>query len=188
MASFQTLSTFIDTAVRSRKYPEATGIALKVALKLFENELNEEERGSLEVFKSHFEQIYRSVCQKNSTRFNMGTLATYRSRITRVLQDYDKYGVDPTKMANWNPKIRVVRKKPNLTQTITVNENSDEKGENEEKPLFISDSVNKYSFMDSGNGWQLSIKSKSPLTLSMKIALIEVFKNFEVTEEKDEQQ
>lgn len=186
MASFQSLSAFIDTAVRSRKYPEGTGAALKVALKLFENELTEEESGSLDVFQNNLDQIYRSVCQKNSNRFSMGSLATYKSRIIRVLQDYGKYGVDPTKMTNWNPKVRAIRKKSNQGQPQNTTPDIDKQEGVEKEYQAVGDPVNKYTFIDSGNGWQLSVKSKNPLTLSMKRALIDVFESFEAASTKDE--
>lgn len=181
MAQFQALSTFIDSAVRSRKYPEGTGVALKVALNLFESELNEEERESLDVFKGNFDQIYRSVCQKNSTRFSMGSLATYKSRIQRVLQDYDKYGIDPTKMANWSPKARAVRRK---SSSVKLENNTPAANQNmpEIDTTPTIDTANQFSFIDSGDGWQLTVKSKRPLTLAVKRKLIDVFESFEAEE------
>lgn len=111
MEKFTDLYQFIDRAIRSRKYPQNTGGALKSALKLFETEINDDERNSLESFKANFEQIYRSVCTKNSDRFSVASLATYRNRILKVIKDYEKYGVDPTKMVNWTPKIKASSKK-----------------------------------------------------------------------------
>lgn len=104
---------FVDRAIKSRKYPESTGAALKAALKLFEKELTPEEADSIDLFKDHLEQIYHTVYSKNSD-FSASSLATYRSRVKKVLDDYSKYGEDPTKMANWNPKWKTpsVRKSP----------------------------------------------------------------------------
>lgn len=99
------LGDFIDSAVRSRKYPENTAMGLRAALKLFEAELNDEEKASIRLFTDRLEQIYSSVCAKNQLKFSAASLATYKSRVVKVLTDYQKYGVDPTKMANWSPKV-----------------------------------------------------------------------------------
>ncbi|MEK7096319.1 MAG: hypothetical protein AAB896_03460 [Patescibacteria group bacterium] len=101
----QNLYEFIDGAVRSRKYPVNTGHSLRAALKIFELELNEEERASAEKFQENIEQIYLNVFNKNKNRFSAISLATYKSRIIKLLNDYDQYGRDPNKMVNWTPKI-----------------------------------------------------------------------------------
>ncbi len=107
MAKFQNLYDFVDRAVKSRKYPPNTAGGLKAALKLFEIDINTEERDSIEKFKFNLEQIYRSVATKNKS-VTAGSLSTYRSRVLKVLNDYEKYGVDPTKMANWSPKTKSI--------------------------------------------------------------------------------
>ena len=107
---FEVLYDFINRAVKSRKYVESNASGLRVALKLFEAELNEEELNSLDVFKKNIEQIYQNVFSKNKN-FSAGSLATYKSRILKVLADYEKYGLDATKMANWSPKIVTRTKK-----------------------------------------------------------------------------
>lgn len=114
------LRDFIDSAERSRKYPPNTAIALKNALKVFENELNEDEATNLELFKQHLDQIYHSVFEKNKNRMSVGSLATYRARVNRVLKDFDNYGSDPAKFNSWSVSIkpRTTRKKPaNSTAT-----------------------------------------------------------------------
>ncbi len=114
--NFQNLYDFIDSAVRSRKYANSYAYALKVALKLFEEELNEDEKGSISVFKERMEQIYKSVFVKNSKRFSASSLATYKSRVLRVLRDYETYGLDPTKMSGWSSstKARAQKKKEDV--------------------------------------------------------------------------
>lgn len=107
---FKELYDFIDRAVKSRKYPENTGMALKTSLKLFEAELNDEEKGSISEFSKNLNSIYQSVFAKNKN-FSASSLATYKSRVSKVLSDYEKYGIDPTKMANWSPKIITRAKK-----------------------------------------------------------------------------
>ena len=51
-----------------------------------------------------------------------GTLETYRKRVSSLLKDYERYGIDPTKMANWSRPLRnttgVKRKKPEVTKNI----------------------------------------------------------------------
>ena len=103
-----TLREFIDAAQRSRKYPENTAMALKSALRLFETELNEEEKGSVDVLKKNLERIYQAVFDKNKTKYSSGSLDTYRKRISKLLNDYMNYGTDPAKMNNWSPPIKKV--------------------------------------------------------------------------------
>lgn len=110
MQEFKVLYEFIDRAVKSRNYPENTANGLKSALRLFEEELEEEEKGSLEKVKSNINQIYRDVYNKHGDRFSSASLETYKSRILKVLGDYEKYGKDPVKMSSW-PRRVVVRNK-----------------------------------------------------------------------------
>jgi len=120
MAKFQELYDFIDHATHSRKYPTNTGHGLKAALKLFEPELKDDERNSLQKFKENFDSIYQEVFRKNKN-FSAGSLATYKYRVIKLLGDYERYGVDPTKMANWNPKVvsRGVRGSVATNKTVT---------------------------------------------------------------------
>jgi len=104
MKKFEEIYDFIDRAEKSRKYPPNTAQGLRAALRLFEAEINEEERGSLEKFTENLDQIYQMVYSKNKT-FSAGSLATYKSRILKVLSDYEKYGGDPVKMNSWSPKV-----------------------------------------------------------------------------------
>jgi hypothetical protein len=119
--NFQDLFEFIDRAVKSRKYPENTARGLKASLKLFEPVLNEEELQSLDVFEKNLDQIYHSVTLKNGKNFNASSLAVYKSRIIKIINDYKKYGLDPTKMASWTPKTitRSSRKKDSSSSPST---------------------------------------------------------------------
>lgn len=118
MKKFQELYEFIDRAVKSRKYPDNSGMAFKTALRLFEADLKEEERNSIAEFSKNIDQIYQSVASKNKN-FSASSLATYKSRISKVLTDYEKYGVDPTKMANWSVKVITRSKKvPTITNDL----------------------------------------------------------------------
>lgn len=107
----EALQDFINTAERNRKYPRATAGGRRAALKLFESELTDEERESLDTFKAHLEQIYQDVFNKNKSKMDLKSLQTYRNRLNTLILDYEKYGVDPVKMANWNRSVRRLSKK-----------------------------------------------------------------------------
>ena len=111
------LHEFIERAVKSRKYPDPTARGLKAALKLFEGVLNDDEKDSLNLFKKNIEQIYRDVSTQNGKAYNASSLAAYKSRVLKIISDFEKYGLDPTKMASWNPKVitRSPRKKNSAT-------------------------------------------------------------------------
>lgn len=102
------LLEFIDTAERNRKYPKGTAVGRRAALRLFESELNDEERESLDTFKAHFDQIYQNVFNKNKAKMAVESLLTYKNRLNALISDYEKFGIDPTKMANWNRPVRRV--------------------------------------------------------------------------------
>lgn len=110
MKNFQNLYDFIDKAVKNRKYPANTALGLKAALKLFEAEINEDERASIDKFKENLNQIYHGVSTKNKD-ITASSLATYKSRVAKIIRDYELYGVDPTKINNWSVKPIVTRQK-----------------------------------------------------------------------------
>lgn len=104
--NFSSLIDFTERAQKNRKYADNTASGFRAALKLFEAELNEDEKQSLEVFEKNFDRIYQNVCSKNEKNFNASSLETYSRRVQRVLSDYRKYGLDTSKLANWNPPVR----------------------------------------------------------------------------------
>jgi hypothetical protein len=118
MAKYKDLFDFIDRAVKSRKYPDATARTLKASLKLYEAVLNDEELNSLDKFKENFEPITANVFNKNANSFSASSLTTYKSRAQKVLADFEKYG-DPTKMNSWSPKTILRTKK-----SVSPNESS----------------------------------------------------------------
>lgn len=106
--TIQTLTDFLHTAEKNRKYPVNSIYGIKAALRLFSQELKDEEKESFDTFKDHFEQIYQSVFHKNKATVAVASLETYKRRISGLLKDYEKYGTDPTKMANWERPVRKV--------------------------------------------------------------------------------
>src|SRR3989344_5796455 len=110
MAKFSELTGFVDDAVKNRKYPPNTAFGLKAALRMFESELNEEEKKSIEKVRDNINQISQSVFQKNKSKLSASSLGVYKSRVLKVINDYEKYGTDPAKMANWIVKV-VTREK-----------------------------------------------------------------------------
>lgn len=106
--TLQSLTDFITAAEKSRKYPANTAGALKSALRLYESELTDEEKESLDTFKEHLDQISQSVFNKNKSKMSAASLETYKRRLRALLNDYERYGTDPSKMASWNrvPRIR----------------------------------------------------------------------------------
>ena len=126
--NIQDLFEFIERAEKNRKYPTATASGLKAALRLFEVELNEEEKNSVDLFKKNLEQIYHSVTVKNGKSMSSGSLVTYKSRINKIISHFEKYGIDPTKMVNWNPKVITRKQQTKKGPRNTENQNEQEPG------------------------------------------------------------
>ena len=168
MSNFQELYDFVDRAKKNRKYPEATAQSLRAALKLYDGELSEEERGSLTKLKENFEQITQSAFNKNATKFTASSLATYKSRVLKIFSDFEKYG-DPAKMNNWSPKLisRTKKKTPHPATGRGVN-NSDQDDEG-------SGSVAEPNvFSDKGNVWSLVVRSKRPVSSEIKKKIVDI--------------
>ncbi|HSX10075.1 MAG TPA: hypothetical protein VLF93_08030 [Candidatus Saccharimonadales bacterium] len=110
------LTDFIEIAKKNRKYPSGTAIGRSAALNLFAQELNEQERNSIETFKNNFDQIYQSVYNKNKSKMSIESLETYKGRINKLIKDYEEYGVDPSKLANWNRPARKVRQSASISK------------------------------------------------------------------------
>lgn len=107
------LNGFVDVALRNRKYAPNTAYGYKAALKVFDDELSLEEHESFELFKERFDQIFSSIVNKKQKDFSISSLQVYKRRVLYVLRDYEKYGVDPSKMANWIPN----RNKPHISKS-----------------------------------------------------------------------
>ena len=105
MEKFNYLYDFIDFAKANRKYPENTANNLKSALKIFEKELNPEELKSINMVADSVEEIFRSVAIANKDK-SIISLNTYKARLLKVINDYKRYGTDPSKIQKWITKTR----------------------------------------------------------------------------------
>jgi len=104
MNTFKDLYDFIDFAKGNRKYPENTANGLKSALKIFEKELNVDELNSVDLIEDNIEEIFLSTVTKNKDK-NIGSLNTYKARLLKVINDYQKYGKNPSKIQNWTVSL-----------------------------------------------------------------------------------
>jgi hypothetical protein len=100
MNTLEDLYTFIDLAKANRKYPESTANNLKSALKIFEKNLNAGEIKSLHLIETNIDGIFRTVVINNKDK-SIGSLNTYKARLIRVINDFKRYGTDPSKLQNW---------------------------------------------------------------------------------------
>ena len=131
--SIETLTEFLQVAENSRKYPSNTASAYRTALKLFEVELKDEERNSVEKFRENLSSIYASVFNKNKTNYSTASLDVYRRRVSKLIGDYFSYGMDPLKMNNWKPALRSFTgskpKNENGKQKVGATQNFESEGE-----------------------------------------------------------
>lgn len=118
------LREFVDIVESERKYAPNTATGYRVALGVFEKELNEKESEDLQEFKGHLDPIYQNVYRNNKTKFKATTLEEYKKRIKKVIQDFETYANDPSKMAAWNP----ARQQPSLNSKKTAQEKSEDLG------------------------------------------------------------
>jgi len=105
MDKFIALYDFIDFARANRKYPANTANNLKSALKIFEKELNAEELKSINMVEESIGEIFRSLVIANKDK-SIVSLNSYKARLLKVVKDYKKYGVQPSKMQSWVAKTK----------------------------------------------------------------------------------
>ena len=105
MSAVSDLRDFIAAAEKNRKYAPGTAVGRKAALSLFDKELNENERESIDLIEQHLPQIYSSVFQKNKTKMAASSLQTYRKRMEALLREYKQFA-DPAEFDSWNPATR----------------------------------------------------------------------------------
>ncbi len=143
---------FVAAAEKSRKYPANTADAIGSALRLFDKSLNEEERASVDTFRDRLPQIYQDVVRQNlGKNYTAGSLEVYRKRVQKVLKDYYQYGVDMTKMAGWEPKIRERRSPKQDTHASSKSELNGLLSNSDAEPLSIKEDEIKH-LIPFGNG------------------------------------
>ncbi len=150
MQKFNNLYTFIDLAKGNRKYPENTANNLKSALKIFEKVLTEDELNSISLLEDRIEEIFISVINNNKNK-NIGSLNTYKARVLRILRDYKKYGVNPSKIQNWQIKTR------NSIPLLNKKDNADK------NKIILSDPIN--TPVDNMHKIELSLEAGTIATL-----------------------
>jgi hypothetical protein len=152
MDKFINLYDFIDFAKTNRKYPESTANNLKSALKVFEKELNAEELRSINMVEESVNEIFRSVTIANKEK-SIVSLNTYKARLLKVIKDYKKYGVNPSKMQGW-----IVKEKKS-TPLLIKKDNLDKDRKNLSNS--ISDPVDNYYKIE------LSIRNNAKISISL---------------------
>lgn len=98
------LIEFIDKAVRNYKYGKPTGAALKSAVRVFSEVLQDDEKNSLELFEKRVDDIVNRIDIKFPKKYSAESLMVYKSRVLRAINDYRAYGRDAQAMAGWSPK------------------------------------------------------------------------------------
>jgi len=105
MDNFKTLYNFLEFSKNNKKYTDPVANNIKSALKIFEHELTEEEAGSIDLAQQNIEEIFLGVVGHNKQK-SIASLNAYKARVIRVMQDYQKYGKNPSKIQTWEPKER----------------------------------------------------------------------------------
>jgi hypothetical protein len=134
MNKFKDLYEFIDVAKVNRKYASNTANGLKSALKIFEKELNIDEINSVGLVEDNLEEIFINVVGSNKDK-NIGSLNTYKARVLKIIKDYQKYGIDPSKMQGWNTKIH-------KTYFIKSSKKDTQDGHQDRSKITLSDPIN----------------------------------------------
>lgn len=119
---FNSLYEFIDIAEKNRKYLPNTATNYRTPLRLVESELTDEEKNSIDLVKTHLNEIFTLLYSKNSSNLSASSLEVYKRRVHGLINDYEKYGNDPAKMAAWDrnnqPKKSKDFKKDNSSKEI----------------------------------------------------------------------
>ena len=137
--NIKSLYNFVDDAEKDRKYPVNSAAGIRAALKMFEGEMNEDEKDSIDLFKERFDQISGSVFNKNRDKISASSFQVYIRRVRRLLKDYESYGLDPKLMASWNPLKKHIPAKKSKSETLKkdvtsgTSEQSDEQKDGRDK-------------------------------------------------------
>lgn len=118
---FNDLISFTELAEKNRKYAPGTADGLRASIRKFEAISNEEEKDSLEVFISRLDQIFRIFVDKYKSEMTLASMNTYKQRIKKVIDEYNKYGKNPEKMSSWTPNT-ISRSPKNNKQKSNRNE------------------------------------------------------------------
>jgi hypothetical protein len=120
MGIIKQLFDFIEKAQKSRKYLPNTATSYRSPLRLIEPELTDEEKESIDLFKKNLDQIFNTLYNKNGS-LSAASLEVYKRRVRSLISDYEKYGKDPSAMANWNRPIvtRKLKDKPEKKESKT---------------------------------------------------------------------
>lgn len=115
---FINLYEFIDIAEKNRKYLPNTATNYRTPLRLVESELTDEEKNSIDLVKTHLNEIFTLLYSKNSAKLSASSLEVYKRRVRSLIGDYEKYGDDPAKMAAWdrNPQPKKIKKIKGLSK------------------------------------------------------------------------
>lgn len=108
----QNIYTFIEKAEKSGKYPKNTAYARKSALKVFESELNN---------GKSIHEAYLAL--KKKLPLQEDTLSLYKTRVEKLMVDYNKYGQEGQNLSSWDRKGRN-RKKPPTIKNSNVQRDS----------------------------------------------------------------
>ena len=120
------IEKFVDIAVRNRKYPQNTAVGFHTVLRMVKPELNEEEQNSLDTIKKNLDQIFNTLHSKNPKKWTIVSIEVYKKRLKRLINDYENYGIDTSKISNWDRKPRTIVHKQ-LEDKPTNNATSKEK-------------------------------------------------------------
>ena len=152
--STKKLFNFITAAERSRKYMPTVAANHKTPLRLIDTELNQEEGESVEILKQNLEQIFHTFYTKNQSKISASSIEIYKRRLRSLIEDYENYGVDPSKMASWNKEISVRK---------TRKEGKEEKSNPTESLRSVSGEADQYKD---------SARNEIPLSNGRKVIII----------------
>lgn len=111
--NIKSLYDFIDLAQKNRKYLPNVATNFRTPLRLIEQELSDEEKGSIKLIKEHLEEVFNLIYSRSTNKLSASSLETYKKRIRILINDYEKYGKDASKMASWNRIAPIKKKKEN---------------------------------------------------------------------------
>lgn len=118
--NLQGLYDFIDKAETNRNYPPNVATNFKTPLNLVEKELTEEEKNSIDLLKKNLDQIINTIYSKSGNKLSASSLEIYKRRMKNLIEDYENYGKDPSKMATWNRKTLIRKPKE---RKVVIKEN-----------------------------------------------------------------